>query len=206
MNPKLICSKCLIEKPISDFPIRKDSKIGYRKTCKKCKNETHNNWRNRPENVYRSRLSRRNSYYKYRLKEIEANKKRTALHPEWGIKASANYKNKRPYYDALRNVKKQLTKDDIKQIEQVLNGLEKKCYYCGIAENDIHKKTSNYFPVHKLQIDKMIPSLGYTPTNVVLACPICNLIKNRWFSPETMKKIAQEYVVKIWELKADQLL
>lgn len=205
MPTSLECSKCKAIKPLIDFP-KRNNLIGYRKTCRPCRNKVHSEWRNKPENIYRARLSRMNHYYRYRLKSIKEARQRSLANPEWAIKAKINYRNKRPYYDALRNTQKQLNKESVKEIEKILVTMEKKCFYCGIQETDIAMKESNYFPVHRLQIDKMIPVLGYTPTNVVLACPICNLIKNRWFSPDTMKIIAQEYVTKIWELKHDQLL
>lgn len=36
---KKICSKCKIEKPLSQFEKRKDSKDGYRQYCRDCKIE-----------------------------------------------------------------------------------------------------------------------------------------------------------------------
>lgn len=54
------------------------------------------------------------------------------------------------------------------------------CVYCGVEG--------------KLSVDRIIPSLGYTKGNIVLACIKCNLIKSDILSYEEMKEIAEKYI------------
>ena len=40
----MICNKCHKEKPLQDFPSRKNTKLSIRKTCKICTNKNHSKW------------------------------------------------------------------------------------------------------------------------------------------------------------------
>jgi len=40
-----VCNRCNIGKPLIEYHIRRDSKDGYRNTCKECRNKQHSSWR-----------------------------------------------------------------------------------------------------------------------------------------------------------------
>lgn len=201
------CINCLDEKDIADFPDRRGSKDGKRNTCRACRAKIHNEWR--AKNVYQARLSRMNSYYKNREKEIAKAKANAKLNPHWGIKAAANYKKKHPYYDALKN--KRARKDtvplgDVWELDAYLKELRQECSYCGITLEQLRNNPNNYRPDKGLQIDKIVPHLGYVMGNVTLACSICNYVKGRWFGFDTMQEIGKKYVRKVWDLDPDDYL
>lgn len=76
---------------------------------------------------------------------------------------------------------------------------DKKCIYCGIKEEDLHKVSDAHNNNSKrLTIDRMNSSKNYEKDNIVLACSKCNLIKNDLFSYGEMKEIAQKYISPKW--------
>lgn len=200
------CSKCGETKPYSEFPKRIASRDGYRGTCKRCRAKVHNDWRN--QNIYKARLQRMESYYRNREKEILSSKKNHELHPEWHEKALLNYKNKNPYYDALRQRRRSsnVPFGDIKKLGLYLKSLNQVCHYCGVTKEDLANSPNNYHSGSALQIDKVNPSLGYVEGNIVLACPICNYVKGRWFGEQTMKEIGVKYISRIWHMQPDEYL
>lgn len=64
--PRKICSKCKLEKDLSEFPIRKSSKDGHRGYCYICKNEGQRNYRkkltDRQKEIQRSHVR---NWFKY---------------------------------------------------------------------------------------------------------------------------------------------
>lgn len=51
-QPTKVCSKCQVEKPLSEFGKDKNRKKGIKYLCKKCFNEEHKNWRTKnPEKI-----------------------------------------------------------------------------------------------------------------------------------------------------------
>ena len=79
------------------------------------------------------------------------------------------------------------------------NITEKKCFYCGINEEDwgicgdsLTKRTK------RLTIDRLKPKESYNKNNIVFSCFRCNLIKSDFFTPKEMKELAKKYVKTKW--------
>ena len=70
---------------------------------------------------------------------------------------------------------------------------KRECFYCGISE-DKSMETNWTKRFNRLCFDKVIPSKGYSESNVVLCCQRCNLIKNDFFTKEEMLEIAEKYI------------
>ena len=47
---------------------------------------------------------------------------------------------------------------------------------------------------YRLEIDKKVPSLGYSKGNLVLACNPCNFAKKDFFTASDFKEIAMRYI------------
>ncbi len=74
-------------------------------------------------------------------------------------------------------------------VHDILKALEtsgSKCTYCGIAVN-FHRTVKDRFDAPS--IDRILPSGGYTPENIVVACYRCNAIKSD-ASPDELMQIA----------------
>ena len=75
---------------------------------------------------------------------------------------------------------------------------EKKCVYCDISEKELKKGKIKPFLKNRkywgLSIDKKDPKKEYSLDNIVLACMICNTVKNNILTFEEMKEIGEKYV------------
>lgn len=78
--------------------------------------------------------------------------------------------------------------------------IDKHCAYCDIPEENI-KDMIKLFPMRalRLTIDCMDNDMGYVKKNMVLACGLCNLIKNNLFTYEEMRDIAQRHIKPKWQ-------
>lgn len=69
---------------------------------------------------------------------------------------------------------------------------ERKCVYCNIPEELIFKLDWNKCDIFNyLEIDRKDNDKGYVSSNMVLACNICNTMKNNFLSYEEMKEIGK---------------
>ena len=50
------------------------------------------------------------------------------------------------------------------------------CYYCGIEPSNTYMKS--YYNIKYNGIDRVDNKVGYTPSNIVTCCKICNIAKN----------------------------
>lgn len=77
----------------------------------------------------------------------------------------------------------------------------KKCYYCGIKEEDFIRIWGKFYGGKtrgkKLEVDRRDNDKGYTLENCVLACPICNNAKSDKFTDEEFKKVG-EAIKQVW--------
>jgi len=74
------------------------------------------------------------------------------------------------------------------------------CAYCDISEEDIWIMNENFSGrADRLTVDCMDNKLGYVKENLVLACGVCNLLKNDFFSYEEFRDIGQRYVKPKWQ-------
>ena len=79
------------------------------------------------------------------------------------------------------------------------------CYYCGIPEEIW--ETLYYGKQFKfsLSIDRKDNSLGYELSNMVLACHVCNVVKNQFLSESEMLDVAQRYLKPKWQARVVSL-
>jgi len=102
-----VCNKCNVEKPLSDFYKRKDSKDGYRGECKDCKNEYFKcYYENNKENVKtKNKLWRLDNHDKIIERNIEWKNNNPEKYKE--IQKKYNLKNK----DKIREYKNKWNKE-----------------------------------------------------------------------------------------------
>lgn len=69
---------------------------------------------------------------------------------------------------------------------------KKKCYYCGISEQQWRESDDSYAKRYKrLTIDRWDTRGAYKSGNIILACHRCNTIKGDYFNEKEMLKIAK---------------
>jgi len=77
------------------------------------------------------------------------------------------------------------------------------CHYCGIQEDEFQQIWSGPFyggfkRGRRLEIDRTMNGLGYSISNCVLACAICNMSKSDKFSYDEFKKVGV-VIREIWQ-------
>ena len=81
---------------------------------------------------------------------------------------------------------------------------KKKCYYCGIKEEDFIRIWGKFYGGktrgQKLEIDRRDNEKGYTLENCVLSCSICNNAKSDKFTDEEFKEVGKS-IKQIWLLR-----
>jgi hypothetical protein len=107
-----VCRVCLIEKPLSDFRNRNDSKDGKRNDCKNCQSE-HNKLYNK-SNAYKITIQRKSFYDENKERLLNDKKIKYEANRDIFIKRNAEYdKNKRqadPIYRFKKNVRTMIGK------------------------------------------------------------------------------------------------
>ncbi len=81
----------------------------------------------------------------------------------------------------------------------------KQCFYCDIPLDllSLNNHYTNHRDSHNLfTIDRKECGGDYSLENIVLACPLCNLVKSNFFSADTMRELAQRYVKPRWQQQA----
>jgi len=173
---KKICPKCKVNKPLSEFGLRKNghSKDGREYTCKKCiatyaKERRHANW-----------------------DKTQLTQKRYFNSPKGIYKI---LKRKILYYG-----KKSFNLDQDEFIEWYTN-TPKICHYCDIPIEIWNKLDRPHSKRYKrLTIDRLNSKVGYQLDNIVLACFTCNIIKSDLLTPEEMREISQKYIKPKWNV------
>jgi 5-methylcytosine-specific restriction endonuclease McrA len=86
-----------------------------------------------------------------------------------------------------KQIKLQMTKQEF---FQWYDNQIRQCIYCGILEEDWLKTKDSMLKIYKhLHVDRKNNKIGYKISNIVLACPRCNLTKNDFFTYKDMLKI-----------------
>ncbi len=182
------CTRCHIEKPITDFYIEKRVDKQYvRSECKGCRKELSRKYglRNRAK-INLRRRSEESAYKTWRKQYDLVNKKRQGEQEKaWRLTPqgifcsiySRAHKYKIPF---------NLIKD--KFIEWY-SKTAKICVYCGIDENE-NKKYRGHNSL-RLTIDRKNSLNGYEIDNIVLACAICNTVKSNILTFEQMLEVGK---------------
>ena len=163
-----ICFKCKLEKSIAEFHPRKDSKSGYRKSCKLCHNKS---------KLISSRLYSRNNRQRLKIRELawkRANKKRVT---GYSLASGKKYPDRRNARTAkyFANKKKRtpswITKAHLKEIEE----------FYSLA------KELQWLSEEKLTVDHIVPLCGknvsglHVPWNLQILPVSMNCKKNNIF-------------------------
>lgn len=106
-------------------------------------------------------------------------------------------------YDAMKGVNKFYHRREIiiskEDFVDWYKEIDKHCAYCDIPEENIIDM-QELFPMraNRLTVDCMDNDKGYVRENMVLACGLCNLIKNNLFTYDEMRDIAQRHIKPKW--------
>ena len=122
------------------------------------------------------------------------------------LKQHLKYKETHPWIYAYKAIKDRSSKSKLffsltkKIFYKWFKNQKHKCYYCDLEDLNISfvakvKKTKRF------TIDRMDNNKGYTLNNICFACPLCNLLKNNFFSAKEWKTIAQKYIKPKWKAK-----
>ncbi len=166
------CSKCGIEKCITDFYKKKDGKDGLRGQCKPCFLIGKADYRKSTEYRVWAEEYSNNPQTKERLKSWYKSPKRK----EWKKKYRQTPVCKFHDYSA-RSKKKgynfNLTK---KEFEKLITGT---CHYCGVRDN--------------MGIDRVDSNKGYIIDNCVPCCWKCNRMKHSSTENDFIKQVEKIY-------------
>lgn len=183
-----LCSKCGLSKPISEFyqEIR-DGKTRTRKECKECfkkririnekKNRAYINERKRaPGSRYKQWRKEYDQIHKERQDAQESKWRQTSPGVYCSLRGSAN-KRKVPFDIEKENFFRWYESES------------KKCHYCDmlVEECGLYRGCN----AMRLTIDRMDSNLGYSLDNMVLACPICNTVKNNVLTYKQMLEVGK---------------
>jgi len=169
---KKTCTGCGKEKLLKEFPIKKEMRDGRHSHCRECRNKYHSKYRKSErgkETQKRFKLKDIRKYRKYHA-EYERKRRKTEEFKLYSIEYEKKEERRisRRLRQRKRNIK--LSKNNV-TTKDILNLLEiqnRKCFYCGCELVDY-------------QIDHFIPlSKGgeHIIENIVIACISCNLSKN----------------------------
>jgi hypothetical protein len=162
-----ICKQCQLKKDESEFYPNYSRKKGYYGKCKKC-------------------------MIKNKLKKYNINKEKC-------ISYAAEYARKNPekrkvimkrYTSSPKGIYLNIRKrsNNVCSKEEFLlwySNQKKICHYCGIEEKSIISK-GIMSKTSRLTVDQLLPNKGYRIGNIVLACPMCNLVKGNYFTEKEM--------------------
>jgi len=79
----------------------------------------------------------------------------------------------------------------------------KRCHYCEIPDKLIEDILSKEYGFHRrtkrLTVDRKDNEKGYIIENMCLACSVCNVLKNSFFTEKEFKEIAIKYIKPRWK-------
>lgn len=197
------CSKCKIEKPISDFTRRKKSPDGHRASCRQCDNLWMKAYRSRPE-VMAARKIEHQRYQKtpkYRaMQKRRFLKIATDLFTRAGHKQSQNkYLLKSPRHalgTALYQALKRRPTENPATIDDLMNLFHAQMGRCALSGIQLTWRLFQRRPMPtSISIDRIDCAKGYTINNLRLICHAINAFRGRMSDPE-MFVIARAIVAK----------
>lgn len=140
-----ICSKCHVEKSVTDFYKRKTSKDGFRSSCKECENNVKQNIIKETKVCSKCHVEKNIENF-YRSKQSQ-----NGFRPE--CKECSSIKRKQ-YYKNNKETIKQLHKNYNQKYEREIKKY-KQSYYQNNKEQ-IKKKHANYYQKHKNKIKEQV--------------------------------------------------
>lgn len=141
MIQKKVCSKCGVEKEISEFQKRKKSKDGYDAQCKSCKNKKRRKYRAENRDI----ILKKDREYKHKNRDILLAKRR--IYKEKN-KEKIKKQSKEYYQNNIDRIKEYA----IKNKETIRRSCKR--YYRNIDNNIIIKLKSRIFDYNKIKNKK----------------------------------------------------
>ena len=185
------CPICKQVKPDSEFYNNRARNGGKEWCCKPCFRE-----------------KRHKAYIKNRPEGIRKAREWQVKNPEKLMEYRNKFRRDRPMAHRYYNIKSD-NKDKVKMTSQEFNDWyenePKECFYCSIPLDMLehNNKYINHRGSHNLfTIDRKKSGGDYSLENIVLACPLCNLVKTNFFSVDTMRELAQTYIKPRWQQSA----
>jgi len=156
----------------------------------------------------KTKEERHEAYIKRRPEEIKKARQWQMDNPEKVKRYKWQFRQDKPMVHRYYNLKSK-KKDKVKMTADEFNtwyaNEPKQCFYCDIPLDllALNNRYTNHKDSHNLfTIDRKICGGDYSLENIVLACPLCNLIKSNYFEADTMKELAQRYIKPRWQRKA----
>lgn len=182
------CSKCNLSKPPSEFYTEtRDGKTRTRKECKECfkkririnekKNRAHINERKRaPGSRYKQWRKEYDKIHKEHQDAQESIWRQTPPGVYCSLHTSA----------AKRKVPFSIEKE---AFFEWYRSEPKTCHYCDMTVEECGLYRGHN--VMRLTVDRMDSNRGYSLDNMVLACPICNTVKNNVLTYKQMLEVGK---------------
>jgi hypothetical protein len=175
------CTKCKLEKELSQFYKHPNGKDGYDSRCKACRCSTERDYHSRNKEAISSRTKAR------RQADPEAQKEKRKI--EYERNKEQILKRQKAYYESNKQTPafkfsqlKQGAKDRNKgwslSFDQFMEFWQADCSYCGD-------------PIPTIGLDRIDSSKGYELGNVRPSCGICNWMKLDLTEEEFMLHIAK---------------
>lgn len=172
------CSKCKINKQLSDFYSAKKYKDGRYPSCKLCCKKA-------TDKSILKRWGSLNAYYSEYRNRIT------------GGNPSIIYSKKKS--NAISHgIPFTLDREEFVEWYKQQN---LKCSYCDIPQNKIvdFQHLQPNINIYRLTLDRIDCRLGYEPNNITLCCSRCNLVKSNFLTAAEMREVGQKYVKPRWQ-------
>lgn len=184
---KKICTKCLILKPLEEFPIRKEIKDGRHSHCKDCRNKYHRKY-NKTDNAKIRMLKFRQSIKgKKHHREYEKKRRKTEIAKQKYKEYTQTEEYKISH--KLQNKKRRLQKKGLRITkiikQQILNQFNGQCYYCKKIININNVILDHYIPLAK--------NGKHEIKNLVASCAKCNANKGAKLPEEFIEFRKENY-------------
>jgi hypothetical protein len=167
------CSRCGLEKPLTEFSKNKQNHARPKSWCKQCCREVSKNFAKTASGVYSILKGQTNFTTKHQGERDHRGFKRVVRKP-----LLCTRKEFIKWYEAQPRV----------------------CVYCDIHEEDLPLIEDTWFnnKQTRLSIDVVDNTHGYSIDNMVLSCGRCNMIKSDFFTFDEMKEVGK-IIKRHWE-------
>ena len=169
------CSKCGLEKPLTEFSINKQNHNRPMSWCKQCRRDEGSRSRNTAAGIYQ---------------QIKAQIKYAKKHGETRT-SKGRLRCKRKVLDCTQD-----------EFVKWYNSQPKVCGYCGIKKESLNLVSDAYNRnLTRLSVDAIDNDKDYSIDNIILSCRRCNATKSDFFSHDEMVEIGK-IIRNHWEQKS----
>ena len=162
------CSKCGVEKPLEDFPVRKDTKDGYRGRCKECTSEYSRKYYQTHEI---GTVKKQREYYKTHRIQLAKNEHKYNLSGKGKLTSRrANHKSRARSKDTISTL-------TTEQWNIILRKQNNRCNKC-------NKKFTKKRPPTMDHIIPLLHNGDFTFETIQALCLSCNSSKHTKLDPQ----------------------